>query len=212
MSRLTLFRSPEFSLVANRALIKRDEVSAVDDTVGMLRRVARLREALDAECDALRARAAEEGRAQGLAEVRTEFAQAVAAATASADLSLAREQAAMQARVVHLAMAVVERIAGQLGPVAMVGAIAARALEELEPTATIRVRVAADLVDAVRQGLVSDHPRVQVLPGDGLGAFDCEIDTGGGLIEAGLPVQLAAVRAALAAASGRGDEGAARGD
>ena len=115
MSRLTLFRSPEFSLVANRALIKRDEVSAVDDTVGMLRRVARLREALDAECDALRARAAEEGRAQGLAEVRTEFAQAVAAATASADLSLAREQAAMQARVVHLAMAVVERIAGEGG-------------------------------------------------------------------------------------------------
>jgi hypothetical protein len=57
MSRLTLFRSPEFSLVANRALIKRDEVSAVDETVDMLRRVTRLREALDTECDALRARA-----------------------------------------------------------------------------------------------------------------------------------------------------------
>ncbi|MBU6272118.1 MAG: hypothetical protein KGQ67_12500 [Betaproteobacteria bacterium] len=211
MSRLTLFRSPEFSLVADRALIKRDEVSAVDDTVGMLRRVARLREALDAECETLRARAADEGRAQGLAEVRAEFAAAVAAAAASADRALAQEQAAMQARVVHLAMAVVDRIAGQLGPVAVVGGIAARALEELEPAASVRVRVAAELVEAVRQGLVGEHPRVQVVAGEGLGAFDCEIDTGGGLIEAGLPVQLAAVRAALAQASDRGDEGAARG-
>jgi len=211
MSRLTLFRSPEFSLVANRALIKRDEVSAVDETVDMLRRVTRLREALDTECDALRARALAEGRAQGLAEVRAEFAQAIAAATASADLALAREQAAMQARVVHLAMAVVDRIAGQLGPVAVVGAIAARALEELEVSASVRVRVAAELVEPLRQALAADHSRIQVVPGDGLGAFDCEIDTGGGLIEAGLPVQLAAVRAALAEASEQVDDGSARG-
>ncbi|MEI8302342.1 MAG: hypothetical protein WCG13_03555 [Burkholderiales bacterium] len=211
MSRLTLFRSPEFSLVANRALIKRDEVSAVDETVDMLRRVTRLREALDTECDALRARALAEGRAQGLAEVRAEFAQAIAAATASADLAFAREQAAMQARVVHLAMAVVDRIAGQLGPVAVVGAIAARALEELEVSASVRVRVAAELVEPLRQALAADHPRIQVVPGDGMGAFDCEIDTGGGLIEAGLPVQLAAVRAALAEASEQVDDGSARG-
>jgi len=211
MSRLTLFRSPEFSLVANRALIKRDEVSAVDETVDMLRRVTRLREALDTECDALRARALAEGRAQGLAEVRAEFAKAIAAATASADLALVREQAAMQARVVHLAMAVVDRIAGQLGPVAVVGAIAVRALEELEVSASVRVRVAAELVEPLRQALAADHPRIQVVPGEGLGAFDCEIDTGGGLIEAGLPGQLAAVRAALAEASEQVDDGSARG-
>ncbi|MCX7272492.1 MAG: hypothetical protein NTV19_04680 [Burkholderiales bacterium] len=200
MTRLTLFRSPELTLTTDRPLIKRDQVSAVDEAVGMLRRIGDLREALDAECEALRTRAQRQGYDQGMAQARRDADQALGRAIGRLDEALAAERALMQARVVSLAMSIVDRIAGDLGPAAMVGAMASRALTELDPVEPVRVRVAPDLVDAVGAHLRSGHPRVQVIAGEALGRFDCEIDTGSGLLETGLPVQLEAIGLALSGA------------
>jgi type III secretion protein L len=201
MTRLALFRSPDFTLVADRPIIKADQVSALDDAVGMLRRTAALRESLDAECAAIRERAREEGRQQGLAQGRQQAAQAIGKALAALDQRLERERAETQARVVQLALAVVERIAGELGPAAVVAAIAGRVLAEIDPPRAVRVRVNAALAEAVRRQLGAGSGRVQVVGSEVLGPFDCELDTDQGRIEAGLPLQLEAIGLALAAAS-----------
>jgi flagellar biosynthesis/type III secretory pathway protein FliH len=201
MSRLALFRSPDFTLVAERPLIKRDQVGAVDDAVGMLRRTASLREALEAECELLRARAREEGRAQGLALGRQEAAKALGQSLARLDRTLAVERAATQARVVQLALALVERVAADLGPATVVAALAARALAELDPARPVRLRVHPAVARALGPELATGSGNVQVIAAEHLGAFDCELDTGNGRIEAGLPLQLEALGVALEAAS-----------
>jgi flagellar biosynthesis/type III secretory pathway protein FliH len=200
MTRLALFRSPEFTLVADRPIIKADQVGALDDAVGMLRRAAKLRETLDAECAMIRERACEEGRQQGLAQGRQQAAQAIGAALAGVDRRLERDRADAQARVVQLALAVVERIAGELGPATVVSAIAGRVLAEIDPPRSVRVKVNATLAEAVRRQLGAGAGRIQVIGTEGLGPFDCELDTEQGRIEAGLPLQLEAIGLALAAA------------
>jgi type III secretion protein L len=206
MSRLALFRSPEFTLVAERALIKRDQVSSVDDAVGMLRRAESLRASMEAECELLRARAREEGLAQGLAQGRQEAARALGQSLARLDRTLAADRAAAQARVVQLAIAVVERVASELGPVAVVAALARRALAELDPAQPVRLRVNPVVARALAPELATGTGHVQVIAGEHLGPFDCELDTGSGRIEAGLPLQLEALGVALAAAARTIDE------
>lgn len=201
MSRLALFRSPDFTMVAERPLIKRDEVSAVEDAVGMLRRAASLREALEAECEQVRARAREEGRAQGLAQGRQEAAKALGQSLARLDRTLAVERAATEARVVQLAIAVVERVAAGLGPAAVVSALASRALAELDPARPVRLRVHPAVARTLGSELATGSGHVQVIAGEHLGPFDCELDTGNGRIEAGLPLQLEALGVALEAAA-----------
>ena len=201
MSRLALFRSPDFTLVAERPLIKRDEVGAVDDAVGMLRHAANLRERLEAECDQLRARAREEGRAQGFELGRQEAARALGQSLARLDRTLAVERAAIEARVVRLALAVVERVASDLGPPAVVAALATRALAELDSAKPVRLRVHPAVARAMGPELVTSAGHVQVIGSEHLGPFDCELDTGNGRIEAGLPLQLEALGVALEAAA-----------
>lgn len=200
MTRLVLARAGGLVLELDEPLIKADALPVVGEAVETLRRLETLREDLVRRGRERFETAREEGLAQGRDEAAREAAGRLAAALAGVEDALRADRAAREARVVDLALAVIGRIAGELGDATVVAALARRALADLDPERPVRLRV-HPAVAAAMPPAPADHagPRVlEVLPDPGLQPLDCEIDAEDGIVEAGLAVQLEAVRQALA--------------
>lgn len=157
---------------------------------------------LGAELDAERAQARELGLAEGRRSALDQFAAATQA------LQTARDQLAeqMRAQLTGLAVAVVERIAPALGADKLVPVLVGEAVRQLAFEPNLVVRVHPDVAEETRQRLAQEGigiggvPAIEVVATPEFGAFDCVIETEGGVVRAGLNEQLEQVRTILAVA------------
>jgi flagellar biosynthesis/type III secretory pathway protein FliH len=158
---------------------------------------------LDREIAEERAKARELGHAEGRLAALEEFTSATAA------LHAAREQLGVQmrAQLTELAVAVVERIAPALGVERVVPQLASEAVRQLPLEPNLVVRVHPDVAEATRQRLASEGLALgaggatfEVVGAPEFGAFDCVIETEGGVVRAGLNEQLEKIRIILASA------------
>jgi flagellar biosynthesis/type III secretory pathway protein FliH len=222
MSRYLLCRAGDLELaVVDGPVLDGESLPALGDAVTLLRRLQTLHEAGVRSAVASRERAREEGLVQARTIAEAQAAEAVARIAATFDDALRAERLQRRRQEVDLAVAIVARIAGDLGPATTVAALARSAIAELDVERPLRVRVAAGLEPAIRAALlggaagasdVTDGAgagphlpttaAIEVIADERLGPFECEIDRGDGLVDAGLGVQLQAIRDALAAVGG----------
>lgn len=188
-----LLRADALGLVAaDDPVVPAAEVSRLRDADALLAAARALHESIAAEVEAARARGHAEGVAAGLAEGRN-----TAADEAHTELfALARRAAAERDRqrgeVAKLALQVVRRIAGEVGPPAIVAGLAETAAASLLPdtVATVRVPPAAT---AATIGRLGKWPSLTVVADETLADDDCIVETSFGSTRAGLETQLAAV-------------------
>lgn len=154
----------------------------------------------------------ERGRAEGHAAGLADWTRALAALASARDALLED----MRAQVVELAVAVVDHIAPRIGAQVLLPALAAEAVQQLTAEPALLVKVHPSVVAPVRERIDSLEgaalPKTDVVEDDGLGEFDCVIETQGGLVCAGLSEQLqqaGRILAAARSAPGRDDAGGA---
>lgn len=142
--------------------------------------------------------------AQGFAQGHQAALDSFAQALQSLIDARAALTAALHARAAQLAIAVVERIAPTLGAQQLLPALVEEAAQQLIGEPALFVRVHPDVADAVRARIAAlgkgAAPAVDILGDPALAAFDCVIETQGGVVRAGLREQLDLVGTILAAA------------
>jgi type III secretion protein L len=185
----------------------------VGDAVTLLRRLEAMREAMVRSAESRRAQALRDGLAEANAIAESRAHEAIAQAAARFEDALRHERALRREREVELALAIVARIAGALGEAPTVAALARTAIAGLDAARPARVRVHPALEAEIRETLgqaaaASQAPAVEVLGDERLRRFDCEIDHGDTIVDAGLETQLRVIREAL----GDGVAGEALGD
>lgn len=147
-----------------------------------------------------------QAREQGMAEGRHLALNQFAAATAAFDRARLQLGEQLSGQLIELAIAVVERIAPALGSDKLVPILVAEAVRQLAFEPNLIVRVHPDVAEATRQRLAHEGiglgsgPTLEVVPTPEFGAFDCVIETEGGVVRAGLNEQLERVRTILAIA------------
>ena len=210
MSFVALHRGEATSLASDVYWLDRDDATRCADAVRLLERLDRVAAARDAELQAARAAALAEGREAGRREAIAEAAPRLAAAWERAALNAAADLDALRSALVALSLEVVRRIAGELGPAAVLAAIAEHAARELLGSAAAVVRVHPEVAAAVRERLVPDRgtdaarPATAVLEvraDPALGLWDCIFETAAGRRLAGLPLQLERLAAAWQASA-----------
>lgn len=159
-------------------------------------------EALSAGSEAQAAAAREEGRvagfAAGLSEGRAAAAAEKAVALAELNTAAAAERERLRRDIGRLALEVVRRIAGEIGPEAVVSGLADVALRHLLPDSPVVLRVAPVAAGAVEARSIGRFDAA-VAPDAALGLYDCVVETGAGRVHAGLDTQLAALAEAWSA-------------
>lgn len=192
MTYLLLSSGPSGALLTDQPVIRREEVSAVQDA-------AELTATLDAHRQAVREAAYREGFDQGRAEGVAAAAAEAALALTQVHAALERERERLRGAAGTLALDIVRRIAAGLAPEEVLGALAEQAARDLLPEEPIRVRVAPDAAGAVQRRLWPLDARIEVVSDGDLPAGDCVLDTPSGRTHAGLEVQLRALETAFAA-------------
>jgi flagellar biosynthesis/type III secretory pathway protein FliH len=196
---LTLYRNPSFTLATDRAVIKRDEVAATADAVALLRRIDDLREAVARECEHLRAHAQAEGHALGLDHGREEAMAVLQARLVGLEQAVVQERDARRAQAAALALAVFDRVVGELGPQVVLPALVARALEDVDVEGSVSVRVHPEVAEAVSRRLAAAPRAIAVVADASLARDGCEVEARGGRLDASLATQREALGAAFAA-------------
>jgi flagellar assembly protein FliH len=193
MSFVVLRAGPYASLASDDPLVPAAALPAFADAISLLDGLAAL---------AAQARAAghADGLARGLADGRAQAAAELATSLADADAQLAAARAALRREAAGLAVAIVRRIAGGLGPADTVAALAETAAAALAPDPAAEVRVPAAALAATAARL-RPWPRLVVVADPALAGDECEFRSGLGVVRAGLETQLAAILAGL------GDQG-----
>lgn len=184
-------------------VVKREQWRALVDVDGLLAEATRIRDQANTDIEAA-TRAAhadgfDKGHGEGLAKVAAELVRV----QAEAREFLAREQP----RIAELACAIVARIAPRLDAAALVAALVAEALAQMQAEPFVQVRVHPDVVARVEAELerwrddVPGAPQIAVTADSELDLLGCVVVAESGKIEAGLDEQLEALRAALQAAA-----------
>ena len=176
-----------------RCVVRAEELGLYTDASGAL---AAARVAADrciaeaqAEADALRSQAYD----QGLAAAQAEAARMIAGAAALVQRQVRDLRPAIAAAIADGVAAVI----GGLERDERIGRAAAHAVATLQDRARVTVRVAPGHAHAVRQGLAADV--TAVIEDATLEADNCVIETESGFVQAGIRVQLAILREALSA-------------
>lgn len=189
MSYLVLRADRLATVLADDPVVRAPDVGGFRDAMRLLAEAERLRAEASAATEEAGEAARAEGYAAGLAEGRAAAErdrQAELFRLALRNSELHRER---QRDIARIALEVVRRIAGELGDPAMMAGIVERALSELAPESHGIVRVAPEVIAAVRARLAGrDGFEVQADPA--LAATDCVIETALGRIHAGLETQL----------------------
>lgn len=195
-------------------LVRRDQGGALltdgwrvpASEVAEVRRAAELAAELERRTAGLEARARraeDEGRqagyAAGLAEGRRSGAAAVASALEALIGEVRTDRDALRAELGRLSLEVVRHVAQELGPQAVLEAVAERAVREVLSEAPLKVRVAPPAVLGVRRRLQSVSADVEVVSDLGVGEGECVVTSRHGSTHAGLVVQLAALERAFGA-------------
>lgn len=190
MTFLLLHRDHDLSLLAQGCRVPARSVPHLHEAADLLAdaRQIRARAASDAALAKDAARAA--GYAEGLADARADAEAQAGARLFQIELAAARQRRIDEERVRTMALAIVRRIAGELGDSMVVSAIAARAIAELSPETRAVVHVPPSGLARARAAI----PDVfEVAADPALGPTDCIIETAVGRTLAGLETQLAAI-------------------
>jgi type III secretion protein L len=181
--------------------IPRRAWAEVTELNNLLSEAGRILQSAKRQAELLQRRAYFDGRAAGLAHAQSEAIKHVLEAQKQA-----RELvAASEARIVELAVSIVERIAPQLDQGELVAALAARGLAAIQEERHVCVRISSAAEKCTRAMLDRwqlAHPEVETIDmviEPSLDPMACVIETELGRIEVGLPTQLEAVRTALIA-------------
>jgi flagellar biosynthesis/type III secretory pathway protein FliH len=210
MTRFVLCRAGDLELACEGdPVLDAGSLPVVADAVAILRRLQILREAAVSSAAAARAQALEQGLKEAHSVAQAQAREAIAGMAAHFEAALRTERERLREREVDLALAIVGRIARDLGPAPLIAALARTAIAELDVAQPLRVRVPPDLAPAIAEAL---HPvptadgragamgprSIEVVADERLQGFDCEIDQGDAILDAGLGTQLQAIRDALA--------------
>jgi flagellar biosynthesis/type III secretory pathway protein FliH len=190
MSFVALHRGAHTSLASDTVWLEADEVTQVAHAQALLERLDRLVAARTSELAAAREQGLAEGRECGRREALAAVAPKLIDAWDQAARSAAADLDALRGALVTLSLQVVQRIAGELGPAALIASIAEQAAEALLPASAAVVRVHPEVAAAVRERIAPAPGVLEVRADPGLGRFDCVFDTPAGQRLAGLPAQL----------------------
>jgi type III secretion protein L len=195
MTFLALHRGRQTSLATDGLWLCEDEVSRAADASALLRRLEQHWATCEAEHRQALERARADGQAQGRAQALAEVAPRLIDAWDQASRSAQADVQALRAMVSALAVRVTERLAQDLAPADVVGALARRASEEFLPDTSAVLRVHPDVAQAVRErmGSTSTSAVFDVRGDATLGPLDCVFETPSGVLLAGLRDQLSEV-------------------
>lgn len=185
MNYLLLHADRLTTLLADDPIVPARDVGQLTDALTLLGAAGQL-------CAEEAERGRAEGHAQGLAEGRAEAEAEARAQLFRLAVRDAAERRKLRGDVAALAIEVVRRIAGELGPEEIVAALAERAATSLLPETAATVRVAPGNVTEVTARL-AHLPAIRVSADPGFGAEDCVVETALGRVHAGLETQLAAI-------------------
>ena len=181
--------------------IPRVQVAALKDGLSLLkegdRRLTRAVTEIESETAAAQQAGFEAGRAEGLRAAAAE----VAARMARLSDDASRERLETRDAIGRLALDVVRRIAGDLGPAQLAPAMVERAVREVLPDQPMRVRVAPGVAGVVGARLWAINANIEVVADDQLGELDCVLETTSGRVQAGLDAQLSALERVFAGAA-----------
>ena len=203
MTHFVLCRAGGLELgIAGDPVVDAESMPVVGDAVTILRSLETMREAALRSSETHRAQALQSGLSEARAIAESEVREAIAQAAARFEEALYAEREDRRHRDVELALAIVARIAGEVGESTMIAALARTVIAELDVAPALRVRVHPGLEPEVRTALSSvatngGRPSIDVVGDERLGRFGCEIDQGDAIFDASLGVQLRAIRDAL---------------
>lgn len=197
MSFVLLHGGAAGSLVADDPVLPAREVAPLRDALAIMARADTLHGDIEQLRDATNEQAQAAGYAAGHAEGLKAASAEVGAELFRLSMRDGDASAARDREVATLALAVVRRIAGELGDDAMVAALAAKAASAVAPDTRTVVRIAPDALPAVSARLAA-MPNVQVEADAKLDANDCVVETALGSAHAGLETQLAQIERAWA--------------
>lgn len=194
----TVFATDAGALIAAQGWrVPAAEVPALRDAAALLATL-RTDAASAAQAHAVEAEAAREaGRLQGWEAGRREAAAAAAQAVAELVRETREARTALERRLGALSLEVVRRVAGELGPAAVLQAVAERAAREVLADAPLSVRVSPAATGGVARRLAA-LPEVEVTADPSLGPDDCVVSSRRGAAHAGLELQLQALERAFA--------------
>lgn len=197
MDLVVLTDLPDCRVVATSRVLKRADAQPVIEATQLLR-LARQREAgAEAQAQAIRRQAREEGLREGREQARVEYAARLVAAEAARHAGL-RELSPFMIDIVTDAVAVLLRQSDRT-------ALMASAVEAvdglLKQARWARLRVHPDQVEAARAALEAGAiPLATVVADARMDPLECSFETDVGIADTGLQAQLESVRKAVAQA------------
>ena len=202
MSFVLVASGTSFAALADRPVVKRDQVRPLRDAAALLAEAESRLGSVDDLRSATRAEAEADGYAAGLAAGREAAALEAAAGLKVLQTALKEERERLRASVGRLALDVVRRIAAELGPDATVAALAQRAVREVLPEQPLTVRVHPDCAGTVSARLWPLGATIEVQGDPALSATDCVLETPQGKTVASLETQLSALERLFAVEMG----------
>ncbi|PID63631.1 MAG: hypothetical protein CSB44_01330 [Gammaproteobacteria bacterium] len=195
MSIICLVGTDRLTLATDRLVFDANETDALSDAAAHAESLSTL---LDSEND--RIRTAEEqgyrdgharGQQQGRADIQAKLTSEWLAATDS--LHAATRQTREQS--VHLALAIVRRIAGEIDETRLLASLASKAAEDLLPDEQAELSVHPAMLEGVEKRLstLAGVPFARVIGDDQLKRHDCVIRTAEGTLAADLDTHLQAL-------------------
>ena len=202
MSFLLLHADVAGTLLTDDPVVPRTEVAPLRDALTLLDAAGSARARAEAISEAAAAAARRDGQVAGEAQGLADAQAAIGAELLRLAEEAAAQEAAQRGDVVRLAMAVVRRIAGDLGE-ELVAGLAEQAAAALAAESQATVRVHPSARDAVARRLAA-HARVRVEDDPALTATECVIETPLGRTIAGLEAQLGQIEQAWGSGQGGG--------
>lgn len=204
MSWMAVHLQPRLSLATDTLLLPPHEAAAFADAVALAESLAALHtaesERIAAAEHAGHAAGLAAGRAEALAQVQEQAAAQVAGQAEALVRRHDETMAALEQRVVALALLVLRRVAASLPADEVVAALARQVLAQADESGRGEghlLRLHPTLVAPVQARLQAQGVALHCRADDRLAPLDCELDTPGGRLLAGLETQLQRVQAAL---------------
>ena len=153
MAFLSVVNTEHATLVTDRLVVPAEQIEPFATAADAAQRLSALHAAMDARVRDAEETAREAGRREGLAAGEAHAAEQLGTRLLALEQRAERERAALRARAVDNALAIVRRIASTLGDAETLAALARDAARELMPCAVVVVQVHPAQLDAVRDRL-----------------------------------------------------------
>ena len=198
MANLTFLRNKNFTLMSDSLVYEPEELNTLQN---ILEQASQVHQLINNEKQEIE-QAAEKGYNDGYDKGQSAGYEAALEHIATKLVSLAKEANAARSELREsagdIALQIVDKIAGEIGPKDTVKALALSASKQMTPFETIVLRVHPDNQESLLHELVESEGAnskiVEVVADPGLGEQDCVLETEHGHIKAGLQTQLKVMR------------------